>query len=544
MKANKLPFTDAQTDAIAYAGSMVITACPGSGKTTVMVEKIRGEFDSLKRHQGVIGISFTIKSSDELAIKCKRNGANVKSSFFGTIDNFCLVEIIFPFAARVFSGVNSELSTKRYSSLEKVYMDCLPDLSIPEINFSTEDCDTYWSEFSKHYDAGFILLEAVTVIAYKILEESAACRRYIMARYCSVYVDEYQDTSEPQHSLFLKLHSLGLKSVAVGDIQQSIFAFRGSDPSHLLSLVADSHSFEHHVLDVNHRSHPSIVNYANRLYSPSCHLLPVNKINVFHRTFTGSQINVAVDLDGWIRKSAEILKIEDFSDIAILVRWNSAIDCLQKNLSIPARFYKDDHLSKLSSPVGRFFAALLYFYYDERKLVEEVLDAFPVVKVNTGKLISLRKSIASIRQLPLSDISSAFASLTIFFNFPREFSAEITALQETIASTDELAHYEKVKSGEVQVMTLHKSKGLEFDMVLHLDLYDWVFPKRAYTGDFNEEVFPEWDQDLNLHYVGVTRAKKWCVLITSKQRVNSDGDIKKGNPSKFLSLPGLAGLYR
>lgn len=85
---------------------------------------------------------------------------------------------------------------------------------------------------------------------------------------------------------------------------------------------------------------------------------------------------------------------------------------------------------------------------------------------------------------------------------------------------------------------------LEFDLVVHLDLYDWVFPTREYTGNFNDEVFPDWDQDLNLHYVGITRAKKWCVLITSTQRINSENITKSGRASQFLKLPGITALFR
>jgi len=57
-------------------------------------------------------------------------------------------------------------------------------------------------------------------------------------------------------------------------------------------------------------------------------------------------------------------------------------------------------------------------------------------------------------------------------------------------------------------MTLHKSKGLEFDVVLHLDLYDWVSPIREYVKGSYNVVFQNEQQCLNLHYVGVTRARK------------------------------------
>ncbi|PMH86083.1 hypothetical protein BCU60_10440 [Vibrio cyclitrophicus] len=96
---------------------------------------------------------------------------------------------------------------------------------------------------------------------------------------------------------------------------------------------------------------------------------------------------------------------------------------------------------------------------------------------------------------------------------------------------------------EIQVMTLHKSKGLEFEVVFHLDLYEWVFPYRKYTGNFDEYVFPEWDQDLNLHYVGITRAKQACILAYSNRRLNAEGDNRQGQSSQFLNLPGLQGLH-
>lgn len=93
-------------------------------------------------------------------------------------------------------------------------------------------------------------------------------------------------------------------------------------------------------------------------------------------------------------------------------------------------------------------------------------------------------------------------------------------------------------------MTLHKSKGLEFDMVIHLDLYNWVFPTRQFTGNFNDEVFSDWDQDLNLHYVGITRARKWCVLVSSDKRLNAQNQIKSADDSQFYGIPGLEGLFR
>ena len=107
-----------------------------------------------------------------------------------------------------------------------------------------------------------------------------------------------------------------------------------------------------------------------------------------------------------------------------------------------------------------------------------------------------------------------------------------------------LNNYLPVSEDELQIMTLHKAKGLEFDFVFHLDLYDWILPRREYIKNCFDEVFSHYDQCLNLHYVGVTRAKKAIVLINSTERFNFQHDLKRAKPSQFLSLNGLEGLYK
>ena len=68
--------SDTQLKAINSDKNIVVTACPGSGKTTIMVEKIRKEIPALKSFQGIIGITFTVKSSNELKERCSKDGFN------------------------------------------------------------------------------------------------------------------------------------------------------------------------------------------------------------------------------------------------------------------------------------------------------------------------------------------------------------------------------------------------------------------------------------------------------------------------------------
>ena len=89
--------------------------------------------------------------------------------------------------------------------------------------------------------------------------------------------------------------------------------------------------------------------------------------------------------------------------------------------------------------------------------------------------------------------------------------------------------------GLVQIMTLHKSKGLEFDVVFHLDLYKYIMPME----DFNTGEYIDLDETINLHYVGITRAKKFCFLVSSNIRTKSNGGKAKGHESMLFNYNDL-----
>jgi DNA helicase-2/ATP-dependent DNA helicase PcrA len=83
---------------------------------------------------------------------------------------------------------------------------------------------------------------------------------------------------------------------------------------------------------------------------------------------------------------------------------------------------------------------------------------------------------------------------------------------------------------EIQIMTIHKSKGLEFEVIVHLDLYEDVLPKREEEPD-----------DANLHYVALTRAKSACIVCTGSERYNGYKFLP-ARPSPYMGRPGLTAL--
>jgi DNA helicase-2/ATP-dependent DNA helicase PcrA len=541
---NDFELTSDQKKAINSKANMVITACPGSGKTTVVAEKIRAELLELPPYRGIIGVTFTIKASKELKARCKKDGCDIKASFFGTIDHFCLSEIIYPFFSRVIGKKKYPLECIKFKDIPQDIMDKLT--IIPD--YEGDVCSTLFATFEADikilFDHGFILLELLGVIANYILNKSHACQKYITAKYTSVYIDEYQDSSEPQHALFLKLLDMGLVGVAVGDIQQSIYAWRGSDPKFINQLTNKTDVFEHHSVNINHRCHPSIINYSNRIFNSACNLLPTDEIRVFRRSYPGTQVDVVAKINESINLALQNGCAKSYSEIGILVRNKLSLEFLANGLNVPFRIFDEDPLAIRNTKVCNLFSHLLRFRFIENHRLNDVIEYLErLTEIHNKKLASLRKLINSVAGKVHDELSSTIIDISekILGVVINESDKEL--INAICLDSKLLKHYKPIDENEVQVMTLHKSKGLEFDVVYHLDLYDWVHPKRVYVQGNWDVIYDNWDQELNLHYVGITRAKKYCVLVTSLNRLNGEYKVKTGNPSQFLSLPGLDGLY-
>jgi DNA helicase-2/ATP-dependent DNA helicase PcrA len=538
-------FTPDQNVAIESKSNMVITACPGSGKTSVIVEKIRREVVDLQGYKGVIGITFTVKASKELKQRCKQGGLDTKSSFFGTIDHFCLSELIFPFISRLYGKSEYTVECKSYNDLNESLKLGLPPLDEIGNEFSTDDYMAYENKFKLLYEKGIILLESIGVLAVRIINNSLSCRNYISSKYTSLYIDEYQDSSQPQHDLFLSLLDLGLKAVAVGDVNQSIYAWRGSDPQYIKSLITKPEVFEHHIVNVNHRCHPSIINYANRIFDSNCLLLPTSDIRVYQWEINGTQYDVAKYLTESINKLLTDRVVQSLSNIAILVRNNNSLSLLDTKLGVPNRIFGENPLSMVNTSKTKLMSSLLAYYLDHKVLVNDVVEVIEhSYSFSPLYLKDLRTSIKSISGRDNSTIKNAILELTHKILGEKVIDIEVSALERVLADKNILKQYIPENKNEVQIMTLHKSKGLEFDIVFHLDLYDWIMPKRKFISGCYDEVFASWEQDLNLHFVGITRAKEHCILVNSTRRFNHEGDIKQGKKSQFMMLGGLTGLYK
>lgn len=533
---NDLTFTEEQLEAIEHDGNMVITACPGSGKTTVVVEKIRRIVPELKPYQGVIGITFTVKASEELKKRCKKNAFDTRQSFFGTIDSFCLKEIIFPFASHLWGRAECEVKpVLKMSDEEKA--------DFGGWDWATEHFQDYENILKQWYHSGKIPMAATGALACHILDHSPACTRYITARYKTVFIDEYQDSSQPQHELFLKLVSLGLTGIAVGDEDQAIYGFRDGNKEFIRQLI-NGDDFETFYISENHRCHPSISNYARRVISSDCELAPVEEIRVYRARRGGTVINLAGSISTLIESLKGRFDVDHNSDIAILVRAKRSLRKVAEGMTVRHRVYEDDPLSDIGGEYAGLCIELLHYRFDKQLTAESILLENLIAPPSRDQSAILRRLIKNVRSCEVENLRVAIHSV-VEKMLPDPIPHRVAeALKVVLGNPELLAKFHPLNQDEIQIMTLHKAKGLEFDIVFHLDLYEWSFPVQRPRSSWNSPaVYSDLEEDKNLHYVGITRARKACYLLTSLQRFNSRDEVKGGSPSEFFDLPGLEGLY-
>lgn len=107
-------------------------------------------------------------------------------------------------------------------------------------------------------------------------------------------------------------------------------------------------------------------------------------------------------------------------------------------------------------------------------------------------------------------------------------------LHSVLTDSTLIQSYVPAADHEINIMTLHKSKGLEFNIVFHMDMYKYIISNDWGNAD-------DVAQMLNLHYVGVTRAIDVCYIMNGSKRYRSkQNDFIDAYPSAFLTQPGLA----
>lgn len=257
-----------QAAAVVEKGHCVVLAGPGSGKTkTLTTAMARALIEDVADPRGVACITYNNDCSIELETRLARLGITPSDrAFIGTVHSFALSQIIGPYARCIPTGLPTDFKVASRSqmraTIETAYKSSIDGYDDPHERwkFASEkrlrDVDRTrpeWrgrnpelADFIEAYEAelrrqGLIDFDDMPLIAYRMIKENGWIRDALRARFPVLFVDEYQDLGHALHELVLLLcFESGIRLLAVGDTDQSIYAFAGANPELLESLTRRS----------------------------------------------------------------------------------------------------------------------------------------------------------------------------------------------------------------------------------------------------------------------------------------------------------------
>lgn len=554
-----------QAAAVVEKGHCVVLAGPGSGKTkTLTTAMARALIQDLADPRGVACITYNNDCAIELETRLARLGVTPGDrAFIGTVHSFALSQVIGPYARCVPVGLPEDVKVASRSQMraavETAYQNSIDGYDDPHERwkFASEkrlrDVDRTrpeWrgrnpelADFIEAYEAelrrqGLIDFDDMPLIAYRMIKENGWIRAALRARFPVLFVDEYQDLGHALHELVLLLcFEGGIRLFAVGDTDQSIYAFAGANPELLESLTRrpDVRTIR---LRFNYRSGAKIIRASLGALGEE-------------RDYHGIDGAPDGDLSFWpvpyghdnqaeAVASAIIPKLVEqgfeLGTIAILYRaaWlGDKVAAALKDAGIPFVRTDTNALVKRSSRLARFIEECA------RWVTGGWRDADPPY----SRLLSQAMTLVYGRHASEREEQDLSAQLMGFLNaslgstetthvwlqrFARELVTPWRAIArnseqewdvcvEMIANTDPahdldlpLAHFAgRIEgSGRVNLSTLHSAKGREFEAVIMYGVNASDIPStrdKSSQGSLREA--------RRLFYVGVTRPKKHLSLV-------------------------------
>lgn len=307
-----MKFTDAQLRAIRHEkGNLQIIACAGSGKTEVVARRVA----TLLKHgsetgptaRNIVAFTFTDKAAaelkDRISARCQEelgDAPGMAEMFVGTIHSFCL-DLLMTEVARylkydVLNEVQQSLFVDRHSKASglttsmdlagkplKRYRDTPRYISALSILREDETNPKPLSTCSvakglKAYEAllnenSYFDYSAIMSHAVQVLKSDNAIRKRLSERIRHVIVDEYQDVNPIQETIVRCLHTLGAAVCVVGDDDQTVYQWRGSDVQNILTFSKRYSNVVQIRLEENFRSSIGIVDTARAFIEKNEHRL-------------------------------------------------------------------------------------------------------------------------------------------------------------------------------------------------------------------------------------------------------------------------------
>jgi len=541
-------------------GNCVILAGPGSGKTkTITIKIARLLAEEVKPPRRIACITYSNACVAELRSRLRMLGVHDSSCvMISTVHSFCLTELVLPYSRLAGLNVPNPLVMARQSLIDELFARAVRQVAGNSLNpryvktpceklrrvIPDKESDAWrnWDEprhtlIVEHYErelvaAGAIDFDGLVLAGLKLVEQHAWVRAAIKAKYPIIVIDEYQDLGLPLHRMVLALLlRAGVRIIAVGDPDQSIYGFTGAQPR-LLRTLADMHNVDSIRLHLNYRC-------ANRIIEASRTLLEEPPEFRAHDAREGlitpheTGVNVRGQADYALQEIvAPLLNANpDWQpgDIAFLYRTKNEGDAIAAAAdAIGLNYFRLDNgspipKSRLSSwlvDVARWCAdgwqtgsvrlsdLMRTWRLFRRSLVSDT-DCIHARMAVISALFGLRNGdmslgewLVAIRGAFLDEMITQEVTLADERDVIDKLARECAARGRLVDFTLQIFGNQGKSPDQINLITLHSSKGLEFQAVIMVGLEEGEFPNRYALRD--EEQLQE---ARRLFYVGVTRAK-------------------------------------
>ena len=355
------------------AQSALILAGAGSGKTRVLTTRIAWLIQTGQvSPAGVLAVTFTNKAAKEMMSRLAAMlPINTRGMWIGTFHGLCnrLLRAHYrdaglPQTFQILDSADQLSAIKRLLKSLNVDDEKYPPRNLMYfINSAKEQGlrahqveanDDYNRRFVELYEAydnqcqreGVVDFAELLLRSYELLTRNQPLREHYQARFRHILVDEFQDTNDLQYKWLKLMAGSGNAVFAVGDDDQSIYAFRGANVGNMAAFEREFQVRNLIKLEQNYRSHGHILDAANTLIAHNSRRLGKNlRTDAGHgepvRVYEASS---DVQEAQWLIEEAKSLINEGAarSEIAILYRSNAQSRVIEHALftaGIPYRVY-------------------------------------------------------------------------------------------------------------------------------------------------------------------------------------------------------------
>lgn len=426
---------------LATEGPVLVLAGAGSGKTTVLVNRIAYMISEKHiRPWNILAITFTNKAAREMKDRIERLlGDTAKDMWIGTFHSVC-VRILRSCIDLL--GYSCDFVIYDTADTKTVMKECLRELDIDEKSFPVRnvlsiisnakndlmDAATFENVYKSDYRMSIIAkiyyryqtklrknnavdFDDIILNTVKILSENPDVLSKYQDKFQYILVDEYQDTNNSQYLLINLLAQANRNLCVVGDDDQSIYKFRGANIGNILNFEDDYSDVQKITLDQNYRSTQNILDAANSVISNNKGRMGKslwtsngdgNKVFVYTGT---NEYDEARYIARQIKKHFD--EQGSFSDCAILYRTNAQSRVIEEMLmreSVPykvlsgLRFYDRKEIKDIIA-----YLRVVYNPNDDVSLARIVNE--PKRKIGNATLEKAR-NIAREKETSLYDVIS------------------------------------------------------------------------------------------------------------------------------------------